>query len=371
MKKKLLHINSYYISRGFYFLFFEKLREAGYKIKVFVFASYKRKIEHAQAADYIEVSNDFSEFDRYIFHLKHLKVYKDFKARYPDIREYGLLHAHSLFSNGYIAYRVKREFNIPYIVVVRGTDVMCFFKKLFFLRRLGVKIMQEASAVVFISPAHQKNVYNLYLSGHERKEIDEKAMVIPNGIDPFWLEHKRREARHRQGALKLLYVGEVNRNKNLLLTCQAAQSLVEDGMDISYSIVGRISDQGVYKKLKEYPFVNYLGTMKKEQLLDVYNQNDIFVMVSHSETFGLVYAEALTQGMPLVYSKGQGFDGFYAEGYVGYAALPDSKESISGAIRRASDEYGRLADNCRNVGGEFSWDKVVESYEQLYESISG
>lgn len=40
-------------------------------------------------------------------------------------------------------------------------------------------------------------------------------------------------------------------------------------------------------------------------------------MPSHKETFGLVYAEAMSQGLPIIYTKNQGFDGQFPDGYVG------------------------------------------------------
>ena len=42
------------------------------------------------------------------------------------MNEYSLIHAHSLFSNGYIAMRIKQDYGIPYIVAVRNTDVNTF-----------------------------------------------------------------------------------------------------------------------------------------------------------------------------------------------------------------------------------------------------
>lgn len=46
--------------------------------------------------------------------------------------------------------------------------------------------------------------------------------------------------------------------------------------------------------------------MDKTKIIDVYRDSDIFVMPSKFETFGLVYVEALTQGLHLIYTKGQG-----------------------------------------------------------------
>ena len=48
-------------------------------------------------------------------------------------------------------------------------------------------------------------------------------------------------------------------------------------------------------------------------------------MTSLGESFGLTYAEAMSQGVPVIYSKGQGFDGQFKEGVVGYHVDPLSE----------------------------------------------
>jgi glycosyltransferase involved in cell wall biosynthesis len=68
------------------------------------------------------------------------------------------------------------------------------------------------------------------------------------------------------------------------------------------------------------------------ELIDIYRANDIFVMPSFTESFGLVYAEAISQGLPVVYSIGQGFDRQFPEGEVGYHADPNSAQSVADAI---------------------------------------
>lgn len=59
----------------------------------------------------------------------------------------------------------------------------------------------------------------------------------------------------------------------------------------------------------------------------MFAESDIFVMVSHSETFGLVYIEALSQGLPILYTRGQGIDGTLKE-KIGEAADSYDENSI-------------------------------------------
>jgi predicted RNA-binding protein (virulence factor B family) len=128
---KVLHINSYYSVNKLYKNLYDKQIEQGIALDVFVPISSQKKQIDNDMGDYTTISVNHCEFDRYIFHMKHHKIYKDIKKTY-NINEYSLIHAHSLFSNGYIAMKLKEKYNIPYVVAVRNTDVNVFFKKIFF-----------------------------------------------------------------------------------------------------------------------------------------------------------------------------------------------------------------------------------------------
>ncbi|HGK7332802.1 TPA: glycosyltransferase [Streptococcus suis] len=55
-------------------------------------------------------------------------------------------------------------------------------------------------------------------------------------------------------------------------------------------------------------------------------------MPSFHESFGLVYAEAMSQGMPVIYTRGQGFDGQFEEGVVGFSVDCIDEVEISNKI---------------------------------------
>lgn len=62
-------------------------------------------------------------------------------------------------------------------------------------------------------------------------------------------------------------------------------------------------------------------------------------MPSFTESFGLVYAEAMSQGLPVIYSKGQGFDGQFAEGVVGYHVdAHDPEELCENIIKMTAEQ---------------------------------
>ena len=102
-----------------------------------------------------------------------------------------------------------------------------------------------------------------------------------------------------------MQIGDIDKNKNIITTISAIEILLEKGCEIKLNVVGKIKDQKIFDKIKELEYVNYLGYVSKEELIKIYRKNDIFILPSIHETFGLVYAEAMSQGLPVIYTRGK------------------------------------------------------------------
>lgn len=363
---KVLHINSYYSGSSFYKNIYDEQINSGLDIDVFVPVSSSLDLSGLKLGDYTSISANHGRYDRMLFHLKHNKIYKDIKQKY-EIKGYSIIHAHSLFSNGYIAMKLKQDYGIPYVVAVRNTDVNTFFKYLLYLRKLGVKILKNADKIIFLSEPYKKMVIENYVPMNLNEEILNKAEVIPNGIDDFWFKNKEISKNcPNNGDLNLLYVGVINKNKNLITTIRAIELLFKRGYNVTFTIVGRIEEDVLYQQIKDLPYVKYVPPKQRKEIIGIYRANDIFVMPSKTETFGLVYAEAMSQGLPVIYSKGQGFDGQFEEGEVGYSVRYNSSEEIVEKILIIMNNYRAISEKCTKMVEKFKWDTITQKYLDIY-----
>ena len=112
----VLHINSYYQSGKFYKFLYD-VEKKYCNIKVFVYTSNLQSNNDFDYGDYSVISKCYNKYDRLIFHLKHMKVYRDILKKI-DVKKYDIMHAHSLFSNGYIAYRLNKKFKKFYKIFI-------------------------------------------------------------------------------------------------------------------------------------------------------------------------------------------------------------------------------------------------------------
>lgn len=202
------------------------------------------------------------------------------------------------------------------------------------------------------------------------KEIDGKSFVIPNGIDDFWFKNKNLINKTLdKSRIKLIFVGKINKNKNAVTIQKAMDILLKNGYEVELKIIGEIQDKREFRKIQNNPFTTYHSPMAKEELIEQYRLSDIFVMPSITESFGLVYAEAMSQSLPVIYSKGQGFDEQFEEGKVGSHVLSTSPKSVANGIERVINDYSCIQKNLVKLVDKFSWEEIVKKYKEIYEMI--
>lgn len=273
-------------------------------------------------------------------------------------------------SNGYISNRLKQDYGIPYIVAVRNTDLFTFFKVLPHSILLGRKIMNEAERVVFLSKAYRDLTINKCVAEKDKENIMKKSLIIPNGVDDYYLENKRTEIKDISKPIKLIYVGRVDDlNKNVLTTIKACDLLIKKGNEIELTLVGRFESKIFKKIIPKRDYIKYIGKTDKVGVREQLLKNDIFVMPSKRETFGLVYVEAMSQGLPVIYTKGQGFDTQFKEGEVGYHVQYNDAEEIAETILKIAKNYKKMSENAIKKSEEFNWEDISKIYIENYNQI--
>ena len=327
----------------------------------------KNAVNFAVEESTIHYSDNWRPWHRAFFRLKAKSNYKHL-LKLIDSKNITHVHAHMLFSDGVLALRLKQNYGIPYTVTIRNTDINIFMKWMWHTWGIGKAVIQNADKVVCISPTHINRVQQWKACP---KEFSTKVINIPNGINSYWLEniscdlntHQRDQPWH------LLYVGNFTSNKNILRLMKAVLKLKENGYNLHLHLIGGNGndERHIESIAEEHPEVFHLyGLIQdKEKIRAIMQQCHIFTMPSLTETFGLVYVEALSQGLPILYTAGEGVDGFFTASY-GNSCNPRSIYDIASKIEQMISHYQEYAIDKGYLLSHFDWNKVADRYLSIF-----
>ncbi|MDL2297009.1 glycosyltransferase family 4 protein [Bacteroidales bacterium OttesenSCG-928-B11] len=367
--KKILYIAEDYLTSKVHHSLCAKLGEQGVPIMVFTVerdANKNRRLQEDLDTSNYQVAtgkNDFSAFlYKYYFPYKIRTKYRLLTDKI-DLNTVKATYAATLFSEGALAYQLYKKHGIPYVVAVRNTDIAFYLSKMPHLWKLGREILRHADSVVFITPSLRNRALRHRALSSIRTEITEKSEVIMNGIDPFWLENIRKPVTNAN-PFSLIYVGNFSDAKNLPRLIRACDRVRFKYPKLTLTLVGGGGNEEseVLNLVKLHPdWIILKGkTNDKPTLRDYYRAADIFVMPS-DDTFGLVYVEALTQGLPILYGKERGFDEIYPENTIGCHADITDENDIAQKIEYLIANYPDLTKNIANLDFvEYDWTIIAK-----------
>ena len=305
---------------------------------------------------------------RIFYFLKVAKVCSDIE-KHVDLNTIDFIHAHFLFSDGGVAYNLKLKFNIPYIVAIRNTDINLFFKYLYYLRSSGIQIIRSSISLIYITPAYQDLLKKKYLTKNLTKNTI-NSQVIPNGLSSIWFDGTSPFYVKNLDPLKLLYVGDFSTNKNVIFLLNVIKKFSHKKQVELTLAGGGGEDHGRILKLlnrKGFNFASYIGRVEGiPAMKQLYSQHHIFIMISKLETFGLVYLEAMSQGLPVIHTARQGIDGYFKNSTFAIPVNPNSESEIFIAIEKIINNYEEASRDARKASKSFLWSNIANMYLKIY-----
>lgn len=113
----------------------------------------------------------------------------------------------------------------------------------------------------------------------------------------------------------------------------------------------------------------FIGFLQGAELASAYASADYFVYASVSETFGQVYLEAMSSGIPIVAAEGKQMKEFFEEGVHGYTWKPNDVEDACKALQKVINQKKILAHNCRQNALNHSWNSAANQIEDVYYQV--
>ena len=296
-----------------------------------------------------------------------------------------VIHAHFSTPPGEIAgARYAKKKKVPFVLTYHGDWQESFGG---FARRTALSFYNKhlldkvlSCADVIISPSEYYINESRFLGKYRGKIV-----VIPNGINmaDFDISYSKEECREKL-ALPIekdiiLFVGNLIQYKGPDVLVKAMQIVAKKVLDTELIFVGsgKMKDEleMLSKKVGVEKYVKFAGFVEESLKPLYYRAGDVFVLPStlNTEVFPIVLLEASASGLPMVVSDLDTFKCIIEDGYNGLFTKRGDEKSLADAIiylLENEDAREKMGKNARKKVEDYSWEKIAEETEKVYEDVS-
>lgn len=289
---------------------------------------------------------------------------RNFKLAQQYFGPINLIHAHVSYPGGYIASVLSQEFKVPYVL----TEHMGPFPFPNLIRN-GQPLpeiemaFRKASASIAVSPS---------LSLHVASFGYPMPRVIPNMVDE-----------------RTFTLGQPKGSKTIFFTlCSISEQKGIDHLLEAIALWNPPADQFEFRiggdgpqreayQAKAYAMglgdrVRWLGYINRAQAPALFSDCHIFVMPSRHETFGVVYAEAIASGKPVIATRCGGPE-FIVNETNGVLVNVGDVPALSQAMQTMANQLENYSAQSirQDFIQRFSRAAVIGKLRTLYEEVLG
>ena len=250
-----------------------------------------------------------------------------------------MLHLHKFTIEGLVGLKIARTLKRPFIVNIWGDTDSKVVKTRRDLKDQWSAIAKEASVIL----PHAPWTEDLF---HKMVALDRsKSIIIPAIVQNETYSESPVIAEPR---FVTLFNLDSYKRKNLVAVVNAIVKLSRRYPGIKLDVYGRCSPPTLIALDKlidsagARQCVSLKGPLPGDRFSEILGRYVAFLMPSRRETFGMVFIEALFAGLPLLYSKGWGIDGYFKPGEIGYACDAADPGDIERGIERLLKDQAAL-----------------------------
>ena len=366
MKKKILHITSYYLPHygGIEQVTYDivNILKENYENKIICFSeTRKTKFDYYEGIEVYrigwlkKVASQAISFS-YIFYLR--RILKEFQPDFIHIHLPNPLVTLYLLLN-LIAYKKKIK-----IIGHWHSDIIeqKYIKKIY--NPIQNMLLKRLDKIIVTSKEYGINSEDL-------KKYQEKLVVVPNIVNEKVLndfdetEIKKIREKYKNKRI-IFFIGVHRKYKGLKYLVEASKYLSDDYKII---IAGNGPLTNELKELsKEDKKIEFIGRISDKEKVNYYYASDIFAFpsITKNEAFGVALAEALYCGLPAVTFtiKGSGVNWVNFDGVTGIEVKNISVESLAQGIKKIKGK--EFYHSKEWIKKNFIKEKIIDKLKNIY-----
>lgn len=281
------------------------------------------------------------------------------------IRKYGkpdLIHAHFGLWAGYAASRIYKQYGIPYVVTEHASSInggnVSHWQRL-----ILQKAYSNARKVICVGTLLRENVCR-YVNDKE------KVTVVPNFVDISTFGQSSHKT-EKEKKFTFVSIGNLTPVKGFPILLEAFAKTFIKEPHISLLIVGDGDEAEALTEqihtLHLEPQVTLTGRLPRAQVAELLDTCDAFVLASYTETFGIVFIEAMAAGMPAVGTLCGGPKDIITP-KSGYLVEPGDVAGLADKMRMLYDNYEQFdKEHIReSIAGRFDFRLAGGKLKEIY-----
>ena len=227
-------------------------------------------------------------------------------------------------------------------------------------------MIEKLSARIAVSEMAQATLNNLY--GTE-------AVVIPNGIGYSRFNAAgRSRVREEDAPLRIGFLGRFEETrKGLPLLLEALPKILKALPNLELVVAGPGDPEKIVAKIDPQvsKHIRFLGRLSESEKVEFLSSLDLYIAPNTGgESFGIILAEAMASGTPVLASNIQAFVDLLAEGDSGVNFVSEDANDLAKSVielLRNSSRLLQLSQNGLVSAVRFDWSSVASQIMSVYE----
>ena len=300
----------------------------------------------------------------------------DMLFEYTILDEHHIYEKRHWFSNSLKLLKLMKSLNFSK-VVVGGWDAQEYWLTILSHKKIKNAVVVESSIFDSASSGFKglikkffvSRLSTAFVSGIEHKSLLKALnfsgeLVVTGGVG--LINRSSGYKKNKQFNGHFLYVGRLSQEKNLPFLVNAFKQFKQ----FKLTLLGHGPLEESLKSLADNN-VQFVDNVPNDKINEIYLKNDVLLLVSHSETWGLVIEEALYYGLPVIVSEQVGCVSDLVVAYEsGLVIDGDNEESLVNALTQISqpENYQKLHKNVSMIDFDKRFHEQINSYLKVIQS---
>jgi glycosyltransferase involved in cell wall biosynthesis len=330
---------------------------------------YDSDVDFAKPGDNIRTLDTYGD-------AKHGVIKEIFNKITDNAKEFDIIHQHGIWTPmSLYAKKIKKNTGLKSVIQPHGYLEPYRLEISKYKKRVAFKLFEksnilESSAIIACAEDEGLRLKNMF--------PDNDVAVIPNGVseDFYNAESLRKSGKNKK---TILFLSQIIPIKGLDRLFRVVSDIgVNNFSDWEFLIAG-YGDihyinalKALAKELNISQLVKFVGTKFGNDKIEIFDNADVFILPTFNENFGIVVAESLARGVPVLTTKGAPWNelttnkcGFWVDN-----SDDGIKDGLLQILSASENELLTMGKNGRRlVGDKYLWRENAKSTIELYEWV--